>query len=458
MNIVILAAGMGKRMYSKLPKTLHTLAGQSLLSYVIKTAQALQPKKIIVVIGHEAEKIRAHIADCFSTQAIHFVMQSEQLGTGHAVMQAIPELDETQPTLVLYGDVPLIQENTLRQLIHAAGNKNFALLTTYLDDPNGYGRIVREQEKIVRIVEQKDASPSELAIKEVNTGILVCPTRQLKQWLAGLSNNNAQGEYYLTDLVACAANSGMTIVSGQVQHAWEILGVNNKTQLAELERLLQSFRAQQLLDAGVTLIDPQRIDIRGTLRCDQDVVIDVGCIFEGEVHLGEGVHIGPYTFIRNSQIASGSEIFAYSHIDGAKIGSATRIGPYARLRPGSELDSCVHIGNFVEIKNSQLGIGSKANHLAYIGDATVGRAVNIGAGTITCNYDGVHKHKTIIEDEAFIGSDTQLVAPVTVGRGATLGAGTTLTKDAPAEKLTLSRARQMTVDSWQKPPAKKVAS
>ena len=455
MNIVILAAGMGKRMYSRLPKTLHTLAGQSLLSYVLKTAQTLQPKKIIVVIGHEAEKIRAHITECFPAHPIHFVVQSEQLGTGHAVMQAIPELDETQPTLVLYGDVPLIQESTLRQLIHAAGNEHFALLTTYLDNPNGYGRIVREQEKIVRIVEQKDASPSELAIKEINTGILVCPTRQLKQWLGGLSNNNAQGEYYLTDLVACAANSRITIVSGQVQHAWEILGVNNKTQLAELERLLQSFRAQQLLDAGVTLIDPQRIDIRGTLHCDQDVVIDVGCIFEGEVHLGEGVHIGPYAFIRNSQIASGSQIFAYSHIDGAKVGNAARIGPYARLRPGSELDSCVHIGNFVEIKNSQLGIGSKANHLAYIGDATVGRAVNIGAGTITCNYDGVHKHRTIIEDEAFIGSDTQLVAPVTVGRGATLGAGTTLTKDAPAEKLTLSRARQMTVDSWQKPQAKK---
>ena len=455
MNIVILAAGMGKRMHSRLPKTLHTLAGRSLLSHVLKTAQALQPKKIIVVIGHEAEKIRTHITDCFTTDTIHFVIQSEQLGTGHAVMQAIPELDETQPTLVLYGDVPLIQESTLRQLIQAAGNENFALLTTYLDNPNGYGRIIREQEKIVRITEQKDASVSELTIKEINTGILICPTHQLKKWLASLSNNNAQGEYYLTDLVACAANSGMTIVSGHVQYAWEILGVNNKTQLAELERLLQSFRAQQLLDAGVTLIDPQRIDIRGTLQCDQDVVIDVGCIFEGEVHLGEGVHIGPYTFIRNSQIAEGSQIFAYSHIDGAKVGSATRIGPYARLRPGSKLDSGVHIGNFVEIKNSQFGIGSKANHLAYIGDATVGRAVNIGAGTITCNYDGVHKHKTIIEDEAFIGSDTQLVAPVTVGRGATLGAGTTLTKDAPAEKLTISRARQITLDNWQKPQTKK---
>jgi len=383
---------------------------------------------------------------------VAFAEQTQQLGTGHAVMQALPLLDDSQPTLVLYGDVPLTTGATLEALVHAAGAERLGVLTVEMPDPTGYGRIVRDAAgNIVRIVEQKDASDEIRAIREINTGIIVCPTGHLRRWLATLGNDNAQGEYYLTDTIERAATEGVEIVSAQPAALWETLGVNSKVQLAEVERIHQRNLAQRLLEAGVTLPDPARIDVRGQLTCGRDVTIDVGCVFEGRVHLDDGVHIGAHCVIRNATIGAGARVQPFCHIEEAKIGPAGRIGPYARLRPGTELGEDVHIGNFVEVKNSQVGDHSKANHLAYVGDTTVGQRVNIGAGTITCNYDGVNKSRTVIEDDAFIGSDTQLVAPVTVGRGATIGAGTTLTKDAPAGKLTLSRAKQMTLDAWQRP-------
>jgi bifunctional UDP-N-acetylglucosamine pyrophosphorylase/glucosamine-1-phosphate N-acetyltransferase len=383
------------------------------------------------------------------------VLQEPQLGTGHAVMQAVSKLNEDQPTLVLYGDVPLTTVATLRTLTAKAGNDKLAILTIAMDDPTGYGRIVREQNKIIRIVEQKDATDLERQIREVNTGIMVAPTRQLKDWLSRLSNHNAQGEYYLTDIIALAVNDNVIIESAQPSHAWETLGVNSKVQLAELERIHQLNLAHQLLEQGVTLADPARIDIRGELHCGRDVSIDVGCVFEGQVYIGQGVSIGAYCVIKNSRIADNANIKPFTHIDEASVGSDSQIGPYARLRPGTTLGSDVHVGNFVEIKNSEFGAHSKANHLAYVGDTTVGSRVNIGAGTITCNYDGANKHRTVIEDDAFIGSDTQLVAPVTVGKGATIGAGTTLTKDAPPDSLTVSRARQTTIAGWQRPVKQK---
>jgi len=347
--------------------------------------------------------------------------------------------------------VPLTSIGTLKSLAATAGKDKLAVLTIELDDPTGYGRIVREQQRIVRIVEQKDADDNERKIREVNTGILVAPTRKLKEWLSRLSNDNAQREYYLTDIIAQAVNDGIPVESSQPSHAWETLGVNSKVQLAQLERIFQNNLANELLEQGVTLADPMRLDVRGRLRCGREVTIDVNCVFEGEVELGDGVQIGANCMIRNARIAAGTHIKPFTHIEDASIGSASQIGPYARLRPGTVLADDVHIGNFVEVKNSQFGAHSKANHLAYVGDASVGQRVNIGAGTITCNYDGANKHRTVIEDDAFIGSDTQLVAPVTVGRGATLGAGTTLTKDAPADSLTVSRAKQTSITGWQRP-------
>jgi len=383
---------------------------------------------------------------------VAFAEQAQQLGTGHAVMQALPLLDDSQPTLVLYGDVPLTTAATLKALVAEAGTERFGVLTVEMTDPTGYGRIVRDAAgSIVRIVEQKDASEAVRAIREINTGIIVCPTGHLRRWLSTLGNDNAQGEYYLTDTVERAASEGLDIVSAQPAALWETLGVNSKLQLAEVERIHQHNLARRLLESGVTLLDPARIDVRGELTCGRDVTIDVGCVFEGRVHLEDGVRIGAHCVIRNSTVGAGAQVHPFCHIDEAKIGPAGRIGPYARLRPGTELGEDVHIGNFVEVKNAQVAAHSKANHLAYVGDATVGSRVNIGAGTITCNYDGVNKHRTVIEDDVFIGSDTQLVAPVTVRRGATLGAGTTLTKEAPADKLTLSRAKQLTVDAWQRP-------
>ncbi|MFM2108317.1 MAG: UDP-N-acetylglucosamine diphosphorylase/glucosamine-phosphate N-acetyltransferase [Pseudomonadota bacterium] len=447
MNVVILAAGMGKRMQSDLPKVLHPLAGKPLLSHVISTAKALNPSRICVVYGHGGDLVPSQLA----AEDVRFVLQSPQLGTGHAVMQASDALDDAAPTLVLYGDVPLTTANTLQTLVDKAGKERLAVLTVDLEDPTGYGRIVRENNRIVRIVEQKDASDSERAIREVNTGILVAPTRALKSWLSKLSNNNAQQEYYLTDIIAMAVKEGTPVESAQPAQVWETLGVNSKVQLAELERIYQRAIAHALLEQGVTLADPNRIDVRGELHCGRDVSIDVGCVFEGEVVLGDGVVIGANCVIRDAKIHSGTMIKPFSHIDGTRIGSDAQIGPYARLRPGTVLGDDVHVGNFVEIKNSQFDAHSKANHLAYVGDATVGARVNIGAGTITCNYDGANKHRTVIEDDAFIGSDTQLVAPVTVGKGATIGAGTTLTKDAPPDSLTVSRAKQTSIASWQRP-------
>ena len=464
MNIVILAAGMGKRMHSDLPKVLHPIAGRPLLGHVLDTARSLAPAKLVVVYGHGGDRVRAAFAGPGASDAdkqgaagpaIDWALQSPQLGTGHAVAQAVPFLEDTHPTLVLYGDVPLVAAQTLRRLAEASrGGECVALLTETMEDPTGYGRIVRENGRVARIVEQKDADEATRQIREINTGILVAPTGRLKAWLAALRNDNAQGEYYLTDVIAAAVRDGVAVQTVQPAAPWETAGVNSKTQLAELERQFQRNVALGLTEAGVTLADPARIDVRGRLACGRDVFIDVGCVFEGVVTLGDRVRIGPNCVIRDATVADDAEILAMSHVDAARIGKAARVGPFARLRPGTDLGDEAHVGNFVEFKNARMAAGSKANHLAYVGDAEIGARVNIGAGTITCNYDGANKHKTVIEDDVFIGSDTQLVAPVTVRRGATLGAGTTLTREAPPDALTLSRAKQQTVPGWQRPVKK----
>lgn len=450
LNIVILAAGKGTRMYSDKPKVLHALAGKPMVQHVLEAAKRLSPGITCVVYGHGGEQVPAALVDIASD----FVLQEPQLGTGHAVQQAMPLLSDDSTTLVLYGDVPLIQPNSLRQLLLHSSAVN--LLTLHLDHPTGYGRIVRDESgKVVAIVEEKDATQEQRAIKEVNTGILAAPTGLLRSWLNALKNNNAQGEYYLTDIVAMAVAQGVAVQTAHPAHEWEVLGINSKQQLADLERLWQRVQAHHLLNQGVTLTDPARIDIRGTLTCGRDVEVDVGCIFEGDVHLDHRVRVGAYSIIRNSNIHSGTHIAPFSLIDDAEVGNDCVIGPYARLRPGTKLHNEVHVGNFVEIKNSEIAAQSKANHLSYIGDSTVGSRVNIGAGTITCNYDGANKHRTIIGDDAFIGSDTQLVAPVTVGRGATIGAGSTITRDTPEGELTLSRSKQVSITGWQRPQKKK---
>jgi bifunctional UDP-N-acetylglucosamine pyrophosphorylase/glucosamine-1-phosphate N-acetyltransferase len=453
MNVVILAAGMGKRMQSALPKVLHPLAGKPLLRHVIDTARGLSPQKLCVIYGHGGAAVPEMVATVAEStgSTIDTALQEPQQGTGHAVMQAVPQLDDDQPTIVLYGDVPLTTVATLRRLVEAAGSDKLGILTVEQANPFGLGRIVREAGKIVRIVEEKDATEAERAIKEINSGIMAIPTRHLKKWLAALSNNNAQGEYYLTDIVAQAVADGVPVVSSQPSGEWEVAGVNSKVQLAELERRHQLNIAHALLERGVTLMDPARIDVRGELICGRDVTIDVGCVFEGRVELADGVRIGAHCVLVDATVGAGANIKPFSHIDDATIGAASQIGPYARLRPGTTLGEDVHIGNFVEVKNSTVAAHSKANHLAYVGDATIGSRVNIGAGVITCNYDGANKFRTVIEDDVFVGSDTQLIAPVTVGKGATLAAGTTLTKDAPAGKLTISRSKQVTIDSWKRP-------
>ena len=452
LNIVILAAGLGKRMHSALPKVLHPLAGKPLLRHVLDTAQSLSPQKICVVYGHGGEAVPQAIGD----ESLIWVQQTPQLGTGHALMQALPHLDSTGMTLVLYGDVPLTTIETLRRLIATAGSKDFALLTVELADPAGYGRIVRNDEAggITAIVEEKDASKVQRQIREINTGIMVIPNQYLHGWLHKLENKNAQNEYYLTDIVAMAVKDGIKVEAAQPAYDWETTGVNSKTQLAVLERIYQNEYAKRLLDQGVTLADMSRIDIRGQLICGRDVQIDINCIFEGYVQLGDGVKVGAHSLLKNVKVAAGSAIAPFSLIESAEIGKNCRIGPYARIRPGTRLASDVHIGNFVEVKNSTIAAGSKANHLSYIGDAVVGKNVNIGAGTITCNYDGANKYQTIIEDDVFVGSDTQLVAPVTVAQGSTIGAGSTITKDTPPETLTLSRAKQMSIDGWKRPVKK----
>jgi bifunctional UDP-N-acetylglucosamine pyrophosphorylase/glucosamine-1-phosphate N-acetyltransferase len=449
-NVVILAAGQGKRMHSDLPKVLHPLAGLSLLGHVLATARALAPERICIVYGHGGERVR----EAFADPALHWVRQEPQLGTGHALAQAQPFLGPHPRTLVLYGDVPLTSAETLRALVVAAG-EGVGLLTVTLDDPTGYGRIVRQGGRVTGIVEHKDATPEERAVREVNTGIMVLPTARLADWLGALSNTNAQHEYYLTDVIAMAVRAGVPVATAAPAHVWETLGVNSKAQLAALERVHQGEQARRLMERGVSLADPARFDLRGELECGRDVFIDVNCVFEGRVVIGDGVTIGASCVLRNVTVGHGTRIEPFCHLEQADIGRACRIGPYARLRPGAELGEDVHIGNFVEVKASTIGNGSKANHLAYVGDTSVGERVNIGAGTITCNYDGANKHRTVIEDDAFIGSDTQLVAPVRVGRGATLGAGTTLTKDAPAGQLTVSRAKQVSIAGWQRPVKKK---
>ena len=451
-------------MKSALPKVLQTLAGKPLLQHVLNTALSIQGKQSksgpIVVVGHGAADVKEFLLNTSKEDPgfskVSTVLQAEQKGTGHALLQALPKLDVLEPTLVLYGDVPLTSKKTLSKLAKLADgvrgqDSALALLTQDLSNPTGYGRIVRDADGSVKeIVEEKDATATQKIIQEINTGIMVLPTNALKKWLKALRVNNAQGEYYLTDVIAMAVKDGVPIRTTQADDEFETIGVNSREQLASLERVHQLNIANQLMDAGVSLADPARIDIRGTLECGTDVFIDVGCVFEGCVTLAAGTKIGPYCVIRNSVIGKGVAVHAYSHIDGAKVGNQSIIGPYARLRPGAELSNDVHIGNFVEVKNSKIAANSKANHLAYVGDSIVGSRVNIGAGTITCNYDGVNKHQTIIEDDVFIGSDTQLVAPVRVGRGATLGAGTTLTKDAPANQLTVSRVRQVSLQ-WERP-------
>ncbi|MEW6513815.1 MAG: bifunctional UDP-N-acetylglucosamine diphosphorylase/glucosamine-1-phosphate N-acetyltransferase GlmU [Pseudomonadota bacterium] len=436
MNVVILAAGKGTRMRSDLPKVLHPIAGKPMLAHVLAAARQLGAAKICVVYGHGGELVPQKLA----ASDLSWALQEPQLGTGHAVLQAVPHLGAVPPapTLILYGDVPLIRVATLQRLIEASGEGRLALLTAHLDNPKGYGRIVRVNGKVTRIVEEKDADDAERAIREINTGILVAPGDALARWLPQLGNRNAQGEYYLTDIIAMAVAEGMEVVTAHPDALWETDGINSKNQLARLERIHQRNIADALMEQGVTLADPDRIDVRGELVCGKDVFIDVNCVFEGRVELQDGARINANCVIQD-----------------AVVGPHSIIGPFARLRPGTVLAEDVHIGNFVEVKNSTIAAHSKANHLAYVGDTTMGSCVNVGAGTITCNYDGANKFRTIIEDDVFIGSDTQLVAPVTVGRGATIGAGTTLTRDAPPEQLTVSRAKQVSIPGWKRPVKQK---
>ncbi len=461
MNIVILAAGQGKRMRSALPKVLHRLAGKPMLSHVLETARSVAATRgaaarIVIVIGHGADQIR----QAFDREPdVRFVLQEPQLGTGHAVQQAVPHLDDAHPTLVLYGDVPLLQPETLARLVEAAGDtrhEGVGVLTVKRTDPFGYGRVVRDWHgNVLKIVEERDASEEERRINEVNTGILVAPTAPLKRWLANLSNNNAQREYYLTDVIAQAVHGGSRVAAVPAADVDETQGVNSKAELAGLERVAQKRIADALMRDGATLADPARIDVRGELSVGADVFIDVGCVFEGRVSLGDRVHVGPNTVIRDCTIGAGTEVLGFCFLERAEIGAQARIGPFARTRPDVKLGDEVHIGNFVEVKNSTMGHGSKANHLAYVGDATVGRRVNIGAGTIIANYDGANKHQTIIEDDVHTGSNSVLVAPITLGAGATVGAGSTVSKQVPAGKLTVARARQATIEGWVRPAKKK---
>lgn len=448
LSVVILAAGQGKRMYSSLPKVLHPIAGKPMLRHVVDVARQLDPSLLCIVYGHGGEQVQAAMSDIDASWAL----QAQQLGTGHAVRQALPVLPSEGVTLVLFGDVPLTRLATLQAMLAVGSAEKMVLLTDVVDNPKGYGRIVRDsEERIIRIVEEKDASDAERHIREINTGIMLLPNKYLGGWLERLSNGNAQGEYYLTDVISMAVGDGIEVCSASPSASWETYGVNSKVQLAELERIHQLEQAQRLLEQGAMLLDPARIDVRGTLTVGRDVLIDVNCVFDGSVELADGVHIGPNCVIRNARIGAGTEIAAFTHIDDAEVGAGARIGPYARLRPGAQLADDTHVGNFVEIKKTVVGRGSKVNHLSYIGDAEIGSGVNVGAGSITCNYDGVNKHKTVIEDDAFIGSGSMLVAPVTVEQGATIGAGSTITRHAPAERLTLERSKQVTVPGWTRP-------
>ncbi len=451
LEIVILAAGQGTRMRSDVPKVLHTLAGRPLLGHVLDRAQDLDADAVHVVYGHGGESVR----EKFHDYKVHWVLQDKQLGTGHALLQAMPDIQDGATVLVLYGDVPLIRADTLKAIVNTANEGNLALLTVTLTDPSRYGRIVRDEGgRVSSIVEHKDASDAELTITEINTGFLAAPTKLLKPWLSQLSSDNAQGEYYLTDVIGMAVADGITIADSQPRDPWEVLGVNSCTELAQLERKHQSEQARALLAQGVSLRDPSRFDLRGELSAGRDVIIDINVILEGKVTLGDRVHIGANVVIRNSVIGDDAVIKENCVIEGTRIAKGCQVGPFARLRPGTDLANDVHVGNFVEIKKSSVARGSKINHLSYIGDSNIGSGVNIGAGTITCNYDGVYKHQTIIGNDVFVGSATQFIAPVTVGDGATIGAGATITNDVPAGELTLSRVKQKTVTGWKRPTKK----
>jgi len=457
-DVVIMAAGKGTRMKSRLPKVLHLLAGRALVQHVLDTATQLSARRVVVITGHGAMEVEAALSTSTGASAgfdLKFVRQEPQLGTGHAVQQAVPALADDGVVVVLSGDVPLTQADTLRQLIQACGGDKLALLTIDFADPTGYGRIVRQGETVQAIVEHKDASDAQRAIREVYSGIMALPAARLKAWLARLDNRNVQGEYYLTDIVKFAVADGVAVVAHKIADPVQVAGVNSPVQLAELERAFQLQQARVLMEQGVRLADPARFDVRGSLQCAQDVAIDVNCVFEGSVSLGEGVRIGANCVIANATIAANAVIHPFTHIDGEKagvtVGEGALIGPFARLRPGAKLGAEVHIGNFVEVKNSTLAKGAKANHLAYLGDASVGERVNYGAGSITANYDGAFKHRTVIEADVHVGSNCVLVAPVTIGAGGTIGGGSTITKDTPAGALSVARGRQVSIANWQRP-------
>ncbi len=452
LSVIILAAGQGTRMHSEIPKVLQPLAGRPLLAHVLDTVEALSPSAIHVVYGYGGDAV----PEALPEYDVRWVLQAEQLGTGHAVSQAMPAVADEDTVLILCGDVPLVQAATLTALVSAADG-GMAVLTVVLEDPTGYGRIVRDDAgEVARIVEEKEADEQVRAIREVNTGLVACPAGRLRQWLDDISNDNTQGEYYLTDAIALATDAAVSVRAMVVSDQDEVMGVNDKKQLAAAEAATRARKAEELMLGGVTIADPARIDIRGTLLCGSDVFIDVDTVFEGDVKLGNRVRIGPFTLIKDAEIAAGTEVLSHTAIDTAVIGPGCRIGPFARIRPETRLEKDVRVGNFVEMKKSHVADGSKVNHLSYIGDSTIGKGVNVGAGTITCNYDGTNKYQTHIGDGAFIGSGTQLVAPVEVGANAVIGAGSTITNNAPGDELTVARARQTVVKDWKKP--KKVKS
>ncbi len=460
-DVVIMAAGKGTRMKSALPKVLHRLGGRALLRHVIECAALLSARKAVVITGHGAAEVETALsADAPASIGLQFVRQEPQLGTGHAVQQALPQLTDDGVTLVLSGDVPLTQASTLQALLALCAGEKLALLTLAMPDPSGYGRIVRESAggKVQAIVEHKDASEAQRQISEIYSGIMAVPTRLLRSWLSRLDNNNAQGEYYLTDIVKFAVADGLPVLAHQITDAAQVAGVNSPVQLAELERIYQRRNADALMEQGTRLADPARLDVRGQLVCGRDVEIDVNCVFEGHVSLGDGVRVGANCVIANASIAAGAVIHPFTHIDGeqlgVEVGEGALIGPFARLRPGAKLGAEVHIGNFVEVKNSTLAKGAKANHLAYLGDATVGERVNYGAGSITANYDGANKHRTMIEADVHVGSNCVLIAPVTIGAGGTIGGGSTITKDTAPGALSVARGKQVSIANWSRPVKK----
>ncbi|MFC1396476.1 bifunctional UDP-N-acetylglucosamine diphosphorylase/glucosamine-1-phosphate N-acetyltransferase GlmU [Acinetobacter lactucae] len=446
-TVIILAAGKGTRMRSQLPKVLQPLAGRPLLGHVIQTAKKIHAENIITIYGHGGD----HVKQTFAQEKIQWVEQAEQLGTGHAVQMTLPVLPKDGISLILYGDVPLVRQTTLEQLVEVSSKTGIGMITLHVDNPTGYGRIVRQEGKIQAIVEHKDATEAQRQIQEINTGIYCVSNAKLHEWLPKLSNENAQGEYYLTDIVAMAVADGLEIASIQPELAFEVEGVNDRLQLAALEREFQQQQAKELMQQGVTFADPARFDLRGNVKVGHDVRIDVNVIIEGDCELGDFVEIGAGCILKNTKIAAGTKVQAYSVFDGAVVGENAQIGPFARLRPGANLANEVHIGNFVEVKNTTIGLGSKANHFTYLGDAEIGAESNIGAGTITCNYDGANKHKTTIGDAVFIGSNSSLVAPVTIGNGATVGAGSVITKDVAEQSLSFERAQQISKANYQRP-------